>query len=176
MSSKGKYLIMAALGCSALAVFATAVVRQHRDRAGSVAQTAIMTDSPAASPDDGQKSQVNSAQSSANVAAIDPIPPLPANATSIPDEDLLKLSAMVDLADAATHRPDKERWKQAISISQKLMEGPCDCEQRNWLTRFVEMGNFALSDSESEYRGYATMMATMGRNDNQAMAMSKKPQ
>ena len=172
MSGTGKYLILTGLGGAALAVFATAIVLQHRDPASQPA-TKIEASAPSSSGD--QKPLPNLEEASAELAAVESIPPLPADATFVPDEDLLKLSTMVDLAGAATHRPNKDRWRQALAVSQKLMEGPCDCEQRNWLSRFGEMGNFALTNSETEYRNYATLMSNLGRNDNQAMAMSKKP-
>jgi hypothetical protein len=36
------------------------------------------------------------------------------------------------------------------------------------------MGNFALSNSDDHYREYATLMATLGRNDEHAMAISHR--
>ena len=102
------------------------------------------------------------------------ISPLPADAVSVPDDDLLRLCALVDLANAANHPPDKEGWKQAIPIAERLQQGPCDCEQRNWLHHFVETGNSALSDSADQYAENAQLMLTLARNDKQAMALSHK--
>ena len=106
---------------------------------------------------------------------VSPIPPLPVNATSVPDEYFLKLAAMVDLAGAKDHRPDKKHWEQALAIAQNLSGGPCDCEQRNWLNHFMEMGNYALSDADQDYYQSAQLMATLGRNDHDAMAISQRP-
>ena len=102
------------------------------------------------------------------------IAPLPANATSVPDSYLLQLSTLVDLDNARDQRPNKNRWMQAIPAAGKLLEGPCDCEQRNWLTHFVEMGNFALSNSDNEYHELAALMTGLGRNNNQAIALREK--
>ena len=98
------------------------------------------------------------------------IAPLPANATAVPDEDLLKLSGMVRLANARYARPDKARWNLAIPIAQQLLTGPCDCEQRNWLNHFVAMGNDAIANSDNRYHEEAQLLATLGRNDQDAMA------
>ena len=109
-------------------------------------------------------------------AVVEPIPSLAPDSTSIPDEYLLRLSAMVDLPEATKHPPDKNRWRLAIMAAGKLLEGPCDCAQRNWLVRFVEMGNAALSDSGGQYRDSAILIASLGRNDEQAMARSQQTQ
>ena len=81
---------------------------------------------------------------------------------------------MVNLAGARDQTPDKNQWTQALPIAQKLMDGPCDCAQKVWLKHFIEMGNYALTDSIDQYRETGGLMATLGRNDTQAMALSKK--
>lgn len=101
------------------------------------------------------------------------VPPLPKNAASVPDGDLEKLSLLVDLAESPSQSPNIERWKQVLPIAQNLMNGPCDCTQRIWLTRFVAMGNSALSGSSADYKQSAQLIVTMGRNDAQAMALSR---
>ena len=92
---------------------------------------------------------------------------LPADATSVPDDALSQLSNLVDLKHAATQPPDKQRWAQAIPAASKLMEGPCDCDQRNWLKHFVKMGNAAFSDSHTDYSEEAQLLSTIRRNDTQ---------
>ena len=131
-------------------------------------QAVPVTGKPTMPAGEPRSSQTSSAQA-------DAIAPLPANATSIPDEDLLRLAGMVDLAGASDHRPDKVRWTQALAAAEKLQAGPCDCEQRNWLNHFVEMGNYALSGADEGYAQSARLMATLGRNDRDAMAISHRP-
>jgi hypothetical protein len=118
-------------------------------------------------------------QSAQQVSASSPVVaennPLPANATSIPDDRLLHLSTLVNLAGARDQQPEKNQWTQALPVAQKLLDGPCDCAQRIWLKHFVEMGNYALSDSTGQYHETAKLMATLGRNDGEAMALSHKP-
>ena len=98
---------------------------------------------------------------------------IPSNATSTPDASLLRLSTMVSLAEARDHEPNKTQWAEAVANAQTLLQGPCDCGQRNWLNHFIEMGNYALSNS-GEYYKSAQLMATMPRNDDQAMALSRR--
>ena len=127
-----------------------------------VASKIVATWTPAAVP----------VAATASVAAADEIPPLPANASSIPDEYLQKLGLMVDPSGAALHNPDKAQWAKAMPVAKKLVEGPCDCAQRVWLKRFIEMGDFAMADSKDQYTKAAQFIATIGRNDEQAMALS----
>lgn len=101
--------------------------------------------------------------------------PLPADATVIPDDYLLKLSGMVNLANARDETPDKAQWRQATTVAEHLQAGPCDCEQRNWLHHFVEMGTAVESDDKFRYYELADLMRTLGRNDAQAMALSHQP-
>lgn len=99
---------------------------------------------------------------------------LPPNAPSIPDNYLEQLSLAVNLADAPVKPPDKTEWKEVLPYAQKLMDGPCDCAQKVWLKHFIEMGNFALTDSDRQYHETASLLATLGRNDDQAMELSKR--
>ena len=80
---------------------------------------------------------------------------------------------MVDLANAADRPPDKEKWQQALVIADKLQQGPCDCEQRNWLHHFIETGNSALT-APADYAENVQLMLKLARNDKQAMIISHK--
>ncbi len=82
----------------------------------------------------------------------------------IHDSDLKTLGAMVDLGNAAKETPNKEHWTRAIAVAQTLLNGPCDCEQRNWLTHFVDTGNAALADSPDYYK-LAQVLPTLALND-----------
>lgn len=95
------------------------------------------------------------------------VPPLPANATHVPDEYLLKLANMVRLTNADEHLIDKERWGRALPIAERLVQAPCDCEQRNWLNHFISMGNDALAGMDEDYYRTAVLMQKMARNDQQ---------
>ena len=60
-------------------------------------------------------------------------------------------------------------------MAQKFSVGLCDCEQRNWLNHFIEMGNAALANADDDYCVDADLMAILGRNDKDAMAISHRP-
>ena len=99
---------------------------------------------------------------------------LPANAPMIPEKYIDQLSQAVNLAAAPVQPPDKAEWTRALPYAQKLMDGPCDCAQKVWLKHFIEMGNYALADSSSDYHQTASLLVTLGRNDDEAMELSKK--
>ena len=100
--------------------------------------------------------------------AVAPLMVLPPNATAVPDDALLQLASLVNLPDATTQPPDKARWEQAVPAASKLMDGPCDCDQRNWLKHFVAMGNDALAGSSTDYVQDAQLMSTLRRYDTQS--------
>ena len=98
------------------------------------------------------------------------VPPLPVGATKVPDGHLLKLSAMVNLTNAEERHIDKDQWSRAVPIARRLVQGPCDCEQRNWLNHFIAMGDSALAGSDADYYKLAGLMRKMARNDQQLAA------
>ena len=97
----------------------------------------------------------------------------PATGYTVPDEALLRLCALVNVANSVNEPPDKQQWRDALPIAQKLLVYPCDCAQRNWLSHFVETGTDALQGSEQEYHASAQLLVTLGRNNAQAVAISK---
>jgi hypothetical protein len=161
-----KSLIAAGLVASALLLLAIAAVNIPGARKNS---------EPAPAPEQkvAQKEVLLPNQTApAQQVAIAPIPP---GATSIPDQDLILLSEMVGLPAARDTAPDKTQWRKAIAIADKLLQGPCDCGQRNWLTHFVETGNYALSDAKDQFHASAEVVASLARNDKQEMALLHRP-
>ena len=181
MTSLEKCVIGLGVSASALIVFAFAI--NHSDSAKTqntpAASAPASHDSPAFAQGQSTAPAIQSAPSTASSAsAIVPVVNLlPANATTVPPESLTQLSVMVNLSDARNQEPNKAQWSQALPAAKKLLEGPCDCAQRIWLTHFVEMGDYAVSGSGSanDYRETAKLMTTLGRSDDEAMALSKKP-
>ncbi len=107
----------------------------------------------------------------------DPVIPLPPNVKTVPDEDLLKLSGMVNLAGAVAgdQPPDKAQWKHALPIAEQLDQAPCDCDQRNWLEHFIQTGYHALADENDQFYTSAREMATLRRNVNQTQPLAPRP-
>ncbi|MGH8046944.1 MAG: hypothetical protein ACREKL_06835, partial [Chthoniobacterales bacterium] len=95
----------------------------------------------------------------------------PPSAVNVTPADQEKLAQMVGLSDAKDQPLDKEKWAKAIPIAEKLLTQSCDCEQRNWLTQFVAVGNMAV-DGSPDFHKFAPALATMYRDDNE-MATGK---
>ena len=172
--SNGRKALLIGTGSLAAVLYAAAFATSHLHHPQVV--TARAVSAPAKMPADAPTAPSTSVGTAQALSTMPPqaditIPPLPANATSVPDDDLLRLCAMVSLANAANVPPDKAGWQQAIPIAEKLQQGPCDCEQRNWLHHFVETGNSALTDSADQYAENVQVLSTLARNDKQAMAL-----
>ncbi|HWB61793.1 MAG TPA: hypothetical protein VG733_20085 [Chthoniobacteraceae bacterium] len=162
-------------GTAALLAVGFGVVALHGPYNGDNSKPAPQSAAAGSNAPAGQNPGQNaSVQPVANTFAVK-LTPLPANAATIPDQYLEQLAMFVDLAGARSQAPNKAVWNEALPAAQKLIAGPCDCEQKIWLTHFIEMGNLALTDSTREYHETADLMATLGRNDEQAMELSKKP-
>jgi hypothetical protein len=85
---------------------------------------------------------------------------------NVTPKDLENLAQLVNLQDAPQQDFKKEQWEKAIPIAEKLSNGSCDCEQRNWLTQFIATGQMALSGSEDYYK-HAQFLATLYRDNNE---------
>jgi hypothetical protein len=95
-----------------------------------------------------------------------PIPlqnPSPASAMAVQDSDIAQLAAAVNLGSASAG-VSKDVWARETPVAQKLLNGLCDCDQRNWLNHFVETGNEALSGSEN-YDKSVQVLATLRRSN-----------
>ena len=123
--------------------------------------------------DDGEASAVQVARAEPDPVAVPVVNPAPGDTAMVSDQALLRLSGMVNLANAMNEPPNEAEWQQALPIAEKLLVSPCDCAQRNWLNHFVAMGNHALHGSEDEYKKSAQLIVTLGRNNDQAVAISK---
>jgi hypothetical protein len=70
---------------------------------------------------------------------------------SVDDSDLKELASAVHLLDGKVPAPDKEAWTRELPVAQELARKTCDCEQRNWLNRFILTGNAVLGGSNQYY-------------------------
>jgi hypothetical protein len=89
-------------------------------------------------------------------------------ANAVNTTDLSNLAAAVHLKSATLADIDKNQWKTALPKAKQLLNGACDCEERNWLNHFVETGNEALS-SDKEYEPSAKFLLTLPKNDEEAV-------
>ena len=92
---------------------------------------------------------------------------LATGAKAVPEDALLRLSGMVNIGNSLNAPPDKEAWRNALPVAKRLMQLPTDCGQQNWLRHFVETGEYAVADSDSEYRESAKVLMALGRNNAQ---------
>jgi hypothetical protein len=98
-------------------------------------------------------------------------PPSSLQAIPIPvlNSDLDRLAAAVKLGEANTGDVSKETWARQVPVAEKLLQGLCDCDQRNWLKHFVKTGNDALSGSEDYYQSIQ-LLAKLRRYDQDLTA------
>ncbi len=104
-------------------------------------------------------------------ADVQPAPFAQPIANAVGVSDLRELAAMVHLSDASATGADsndrnKARWGAALPKAQRLLQGACDCETRNWLNNFVQTGNYALSDSK-EYESSVKFLVSLPKNDDE---------
>ena len=171
MSNPRKYL--AIFGSAAVVLVVVAVVALEMPAGGETLKTAAgqLGLGRLADPAGTKEPNVRQVASLGPLVMLEWSEPLPPDAKSVPDERLLRLAGMVDLANARYAHPDKKQWSAAMPLAVNLMTGPCDCGQRNWLAHYVEMGSFALSDSRHQYQASAELMATLAlENDDRALA------
>ena len=169
MRKTTKFLVTAAV-----VVLCAAALLAARQRVSTTVPTprspSVQTQAAATPPvplGAGTPSQAVTLSASDEANTISSLPP---DATSVPDAALLKLSTMVNLPNAEERRIDKEQWNRALPIAQKLVQGPCDCEQRNWLNQFIRMGNDALTEDHEDYFRLAAVMRKTARNDQQLVS------
>jgi hypothetical protein len=91
------------------------------------------------------------------------------------NSDLDRLAAAVKLGEANTGDVSKETWARQVPVAEKLLQGLCDCDQRNWLKHFVKTGNDALSGSEDYYQSIQ-LLAKLRRSDQDLTADQTAPQ
>jgi len=88
----------------------------------------------------------------------------PANPTPVADSDLVQLAEAVNLGGTNPNGVSKEVWAREVPVAERLLQGICDCDQRNWLKHFVETGNEALSGSEDYFQSIQ-VLTKLRRND-----------
>ncbi len=178
MSSTGKFFIVTAIACAVLLIGGIALLRSPRPAESPKTAAETSAQIPAASAQAAIVRQ--SAVAPAQVApaettlAAESLPPLSPKAASVPDKYLLNLSARVDLPHAGLRPPDKARWSRSIRVAEQLLQGPCDCAQRNWLNHFVAAGNLALTGSVADYQKELALLVTLARNDSQPIASNSR--
>lgn len=78
--------------------------------------------------------------------------------------DLNNLADSIKLDNGALENMDQSEWARELPIAEQMLQGICDCEQRNWLRRFVETANDALAGSNEYYKS-VQILDSLPRND-----------
>jgi hypothetical protein len=91
--------------------------------------------------------------------------------TGIPvtDADINQLAAAVKLGAQGTGDVGKNVWARETPVAEKLLNGMCDCDQRNWLNHFVETGKEAVSGSENYFHS-VQLLSALHRSDKDLTA------
>ena len=96
------------------------------------------------------------------LAAVSETPGSGAGVT-VQNSDIDQLATAVRLGDSSVS-VGKEVWAKETPVAQKLLQGLCDCDQRNWLKHFVETGNEAISGSDHYYQS-VQLLSKLRRGD-----------
>jgi hypothetical protein len=110
-----------------------------------------------------------SVASGSNLAACPAVARSVSTGQTVLAADLNNLADRVKLDDGALQNVDKAEWAKQLPIAEQLLQGICDCEQRNWLNRFILTANDALAGS-SDYFASVQILDHLARNDNEETA------
>ncbi len=111
-----------------------------------------------------------SSSSAVNQPSASTPSPLQPGEGAVPDSALQKLAAGVHLNASNANGMNKDLWAQQVPLAQKLVQGMCDCEQRNWLNQFIATGNFALADDAANYYPSLNNLVGLPRSDAELIA------
>jgi len=85
--------------------------------------------------------------------------------------DIEQLADAVKLGQPAGGDVSKAVWAQETPIAQKMLQGECDCDQRNWLNHFVKTGNYAMTGSEDYFQ--SVQLLSQLRRGNQTQPVNQ---
>ena len=87
----------------------------------------------------------------------------------VSNSDIDQLATAVKLGEQRTGDVGKDVWARETPVAKRLLNGMCDCDQRNWLKHFVMTGDEAVAGSENYYQS-VQLLATLRRNDTELSA------
>jgi hypothetical protein len=167
----------ALFGILALGVAAVVSVSAMNDSVSVASKPAVVAD-VAASHDSAAEATPSVVAPKAGTPALRPNPSLENStfgaAYAVQDSDINQLAEAVKLGESAAGDVGKEVWVRETPIAEKLLQGLCDCDQRNWLKHFIETGHEAIDGSEQYYPS-VQLLATL-RHSNADLAKNQGPQ
>ncbi len=85
-------------------------------------------------------------------------------ANAVNTSDLSNLAHQVHLKNSDLASVNKSEWQKALPKAKQLLQGACDCEERNWLNHFIETGSDAIAGSK-DYDAAAKLLVSLPKND-----------
>jgi len=152
--------IAAVVGVTTMSESSTASTSQAQV-AASAPVAAAPAPIPAAPSAPQQPAAATSTPASATPAAQSPVI---GSAVTVQDSDIAQLASAVKLGTPTAGSISKEVWARETPVAEKLLNGLCDCDQRNWLKHFVQTGNEAISGSENYYQS-VQVLGTLRRSN-----------
>jgi hypothetical protein len=93
----------------------------------------------------------------ADLAVAEPTVSASFRGQSISAADLDALADGAKLDSGSLHHMDKAAWAKELPVAEQMLQGMCDCEERNWLNHFIETAKEALAGSSDYYKSVATL-------------------
>jgi hypothetical protein len=107
-----------------------------------------------------------SAASGSNSAASSAVAHSASTGQQVLPADLNNLADKVKLDGGALQNVDAAEWAQQLPNAEQMLQGMCDCEQRNWLNRFVTTANDAIAGSNNYFTS-VKILDQMPRTDDE---------
>jgi hypothetical protein len=100
-------------------------------------------------------------------------PPVASAGTVVGMDDINRLASAVHLGDASAG-VSKDVWATQLPVAQRLLDGMCDCDQRNWLNHFVQAGQEAVAGSQHYYQSIQVLAKLRRGNSDLASASGSR--
>jgi len=107
-----------------------------------------------------------SGASGSNLAASSALAHSASTGQHVLPADLNNLADKVKLDGGALQNVDAAEWAQQLPNVEQMLQGTCDCEQRNWLNRFVTTANDAIAGS-NDYFASVQILDHLPRTDDE---------
>jgi hypothetical protein len=106
-------------------------------------------------------------------ASSTPAPAPVSAAVIVGMDDINRLASAVHLGDISG-AVTKDVWSAQLPVAQKLLDGMCDCDQRNWLNHFVETAQEAVSGSQHYQQSIQVLAKLRRANSDLASANNSR--
>ena len=144
---------IAAFSTLAIAFGSVGVMSHAVPPAGSELSDSVRAASTPSVPATGSSSSVRTAGLA--VAKLTVHTSFRGQSVSASDLDSLAVGAKLD--SGALQHMEKASWAKELPIAENMLQGICDCEERNWINHFIEAAKLALAGSSDYYKSVAVL-------------------